>query len=162
MKTQFDEMTRRTWPNPELSERVRFTKEYVLSQFWQTFVRQVRPGECHTDQCSVFLRCGSDGHNWEMGKKLSRVQVRSMHVDLHQGRDLQRSKKHARIKAPQIQIHDMEAVNLVLTTCGKMNAPSFVSKQKFWKLQIATSESHVWCSGACCASHHRQVSIGSF
>ena len=38
MKTQFDEKTRRTWPNLEPSERARITREYVLSQFWQTFV----------------------------------------------------------------------------------------------------------------------------
>ena len=38
MKTQLDEKTRSTWPNPEPSERVRFTREYVLRQFWQTFV----------------------------------------------------------------------------------------------------------------------------
>ena len=38
MKTQFDEMTGRTWLNPELSERARFTREYVLRQSWQTFV----------------------------------------------------------------------------------------------------------------------------
>ena len=36
-----------------------------------------------------------------------------MHVDLHQGCDLERSRKHARIKAPQLQIHHTEAVNLV-------------------------------------------------
>ena len=38
MKIQFDEKTRRTWPNPEPSERARITRKYVLRQFWQTFV----------------------------------------------------------------------------------------------------------------------------
>ena len=28
----------RIWPNTEPSERARFTREYVLSQFWQTFL----------------------------------------------------------------------------------------------------------------------------
>ena len=38
MKTQFDEKTGRTWPNPELTERARFTREYVVRKIWQTFV----------------------------------------------------------------------------------------------------------------------------
>ena len=39
---------------------------------------------------------------------------------------------------------------------------SLVRKQKFWKLLIRTSRSHVWCIGACCGFRHREVSIEDF
>ena len=38
MKTQFDRKTWRTWPNPELTEKTRFTREYVVRQIWQIIV----------------------------------------------------------------------------------------------------------------------------
>ena len=38
MKAQFDIKTVRMWPNLEPSERAQNTREYVLRQFWQTFV----------------------------------------------------------------------------------------------------------------------------
>ena len=31
-------MTGRTWPNPESSNRAKYTREHVLSEFWQIFV----------------------------------------------------------------------------------------------------------------------------
>ena len=37
-KIHVDERTGRTWPNAELTARARFSREYVLKQFWQFFV----------------------------------------------------------------------------------------------------------------------------
>ena len=34
----FEERTGRVWPNAELSERAKCTREHVLRQFWQSFV----------------------------------------------------------------------------------------------------------------------------
>ena len=34
----FDERTRRSWPNAQLSASARFTRENVLKQFWQSSV----------------------------------------------------------------------------------------------------------------------------
>ena len=36
--TLFDEKIGRLWQNPELSERAKCAREYVLRQFWQSFV----------------------------------------------------------------------------------------------------------------------------
>ena len=38
-KAQFDTKTERTWPNLEPSERAQNVAEYVLRQFWQTFIK---------------------------------------------------------------------------------------------------------------------------
>ena len=65
MKAQFDIKTGRTWPNPELSERDKNAREYVLTQFWQTFVedRLVLGNATHTYKIRVLPRYDSDGQN---------------------------------------------------------------------------------------------------
>ena len=73
-----------------------------IDQDFETMLRLA----AQMQMCRVFLRYGGR-------EKLGRIQVRSMHVDLHQGCDLERSRTHAIINAPQVQIHHMEAVNLV-------------------------------------------------
>ena len=83
------------------------TWEHVLRQFWQTFVddRFDLENAIQTNaEFSYALTVMDKIGGWE-AEKLGRIQVRSKHVDQHQGCDLQRSKDHARIQAPQIQIH---------------------------------------------------------
>ena len=48
-KGQFDVLTERTWPNPETSNRAKYTREHELSEFWQIFVedRLVRRMDTH-------------------------------------------------------------------------------------------------------------------
>ena len=72
MKTQFDIKTGRTWPNLEPSERAKNTREYVLRQFWQTFVDDRLDLGNATQTKSVFFYAmavmdkieGWEGENW--------------------------------------------------------------------------------------------------
>ena len=67
MKAQFDFKTERTWPNFEPSARATNTRECVLRQFWQTFIKKTgsaseTPYACAT-KLRVLLCYGSDGQN---------------------------------------------------------------------------------------------------
>ena len=108
-KTQFDEKTWRTWPNPEQSETARFTREYVLRQFWQTFLDDRFDLKNATQPNAVFfVRHGSDGQNLEVGKDeedwLGSRFAACMWI-YTQAVSSNGQEKHARMQAPQVQIH---------------------------------------------------------
>ena len=59
-KVQFDIKTERTWPNAEPSNRAKYTREHVLREFLQIFVKALEKPYLHThlrnqNQCSPTL-----------------------------------------------------------------------------------------------------------
>ena len=93
-KALFDERTGRTWPSARLSARTRFTKEYVLKQFWESFVDDKFDLD-NAIQTKAEFSCATAVmdkiEGWEE-EKLGWVQICGKHVDLHKGCDLQRPK----------------------------------------------------------------------
>ena len=150
-KIHFDARTGRTWPNAQLSARARFTREYVFKQFWQSFVDDRFDLDNAIQTKAEFSHAIAVMDNIEGWDKESWVGSRfAASMWIHKGCNMQRSRQHARVQPPMPWT----------TTCGSLNSPSLVRKQKFWELCHTTLQAHAWSSGVCCGSRHQQVSVG--
>ena len=112
-------------------------------------------------------------HGWTIAALLREMgwvggtRIRGMHVDIFEISDMQWSKQHAGLQAPQIQIRygsrEMGFAMMLLTiTCGYLSSQCLVREQKLWKLCHMTLQAHAQSSGACCGSRHQQVSAMDF
>ena len=61
----FDDKTGRVWPNAELSERAKFTRECVLRQFWQSFVEDMENAIRTNDELSCAIALMDKIGGWE-------------------------------------------------------------------------------------------------
>ena len=70
-KGQFEVMTGRTWPNPESSNRAKYTREYVLREFLADLCGgQTRPQRGHTDACRCTIKIRVLLRLWQWWTKL--------------------------------------------------------------------------------------------
>ena len=68
-KDFFDEKTERIWPNAELSARAKFTREYVVKQFWTSFVEEKFDLDSNPDNSCVLVCHCSNGQTWRVGRR---------------------------------------------------------------------------------------------
>ena len=61
-----DEMTGRVWPNAEISARAKFTREYVVKQFWLSFERDKFDLDNAVQTTKAEFSC-ADGQDRRMG-----------------------------------------------------------------------------------------------
>ena len=72
-----DEKTGRVWPNAELSEGVELTRDYVVRQFWQSFLED-------KFELGNAIQTKAERQDRRLGRrKLGRIQIRSKHVDIY-------------------------------------------------------------------------------
>ena len=100
----YEEKICRVWPNVELSERAKCTREYVLRQFRQSFVENgfdlvnaIQTKTLFSSAIAVMDKIGGwKEKDWVGSRFAARI------WDLHENSDIQRSKEHARLRAATI------------------------------------------------------------
>ena len=102
----FDEKMGRAWPKADLSARAKFMREYVLRQFWQSFVEDKFDRESAIPTKAEFsyaIIVMDKIGGWEEGK-MGRIWIRSKCVEFHENSDVQWATQHAELHALQILI----------------------------------------------------------